>query len=87
MTIPVDVILLGERPARGQWPSTRTGSASRILNEVEEDGGGGVEFKCGGDSQLAVTASTTGTRDDQTQAQFRVSDIAAEVAELRRASE
>src|SRR5437763_3499703 len=44
---------------------------------------GAVTFKCGGDTRLVVSKSTTGTKDDQTQAAFRVEDVHAEVAELR----
>lgn len=42
-----------------------------------------LTFRCGGDSRLVVTHSTTGTRDEATQASWRVDDIAGEVAELR----
>ena len=49
-----------------------------ILNESEE----AITYKCG-DGQLAVTKSTTGTADEQTQANWQVDDLAAEVAELR----
>jgi catechol-2,3-dioxygenase len=42
-----------------------------------------VTFKCGGDSRLVVTRSSTGSRETQTQASWRVSDLAAEVGELR----
>jgi catechol 2,3-dioxygenase-like lactoylglutathione lyase family enzyme len=42
-----------------------------------------VTFKCKGDSRLVVTKSTTGTSDEQTQAAWRVDDLAAEVADLR----
>jgi catechol-2,3-dioxygenase len=41
-----------------------------------------VTFRCGGDSRLVITRSTTGTRDTQTKASWRVDDLAAEVAEL-----
>ena len=50
-----------------------------ILNESEE----AITYKCGGDSQLTVTKSTVGTADEQTQAGWRVDDLAAEIAELR----
>jgi hypothetical protein len=43
-----------------------------------------ITFKCGGDSHLAVSKSTVGTKDEQTQAAFRVRDVRAEVTELRR---
>jgi catechol-2,3-dioxygenase len=37
----------------------------------------------GGDSRLVVTRSSTGTSEPQTKASWRVSDMAAEVRELR----
>jgi hypothetical protein len=40
-------------------------------------------FRCGGGTQLAVTRSTTGTADTQTQASWYVQDLPKEVAELR----
>jgi catechol 2,3-dioxygenase-like lactoylglutathione lyase family enzyme len=42
-----------------------------------------VTFRCGGDSRLVVTRSSTGTADEATQASWRVNDLPAEVAELR----
>jgi catechol 2,3-dioxygenase-like lactoylglutathione lyase family enzyme len=42
-----------------------------------------LTFRCGGDSRLVVTRSSTGTTDPQTKASWRVSDLAAELAELR----
>ena len=42
-----------------------------------------LTFKCGGDSRLVVTRSSTGTSEAQTKASWRVSDLAAELAELR----
>jgi len=42
-----------------------------------------LTFKCGGDSRLVITRSTTGTADQATQASWRVDDIVGEVAELR----
>lgn len=52
----------------------------RVLSETP----GGVTFQCDGDSQLVVTKSSVGTKDEQTQAAFRVADLRAEVSELRR---
>jgi catechol 2,3-dioxygenase-like lactoylglutathione lyase family enzyme len=42
-----------------------------------------IVFRCGSGTHLDVTKSTTGTADQQTQAAWQVSDIRAEVAELR----
>jgi catechol-2,3-dioxygenase len=50
-----------------------------ILNESEE----AITYKCGGESRLEVTKSTTGTADEQTQAGWRVDHLDAELAELR----
>ena len=40
-------------------------------------------FKCG-DTQLRISKSTVGTKDEQTQATFVVTDLKAEVADLRK---
>jgi len=41
-----------------------------------------IVLKCG-NTQLSVSKSSVGTADEQTQASWRVSDVRAEVAELR----
>lgn len=41
-------------------------------------------LRCGTGSQLVITHSTTGTADSQTQAAWRVPDLRAELADLRR---
>ena len=50
-----------------------------ILTENDD----AIVFKCGGGTHLDVTKSTVGTADEQTQASWQVTDIRAEVAELR----
>ncbi len=50
-----------------------------ILRQDEER----IIFRCGAGSQLAVTLSTIGTADRQTQLAWRVPDIHAELADLR----
>ena len=50
-----------------------------ILNENDAE----IQFRCGGGTHVEVTKSTVGTADEQTQAAWQVSDIRAEVAELR----
>src|SRR5437868_9843764 len=42
-----------------------------------------LTFKCGGNSQLRISRSSVGTKDEQTQAVFVVEDLKAEIAELR----
>jgi catechol 2,3-dioxygenase-like lactoylglutathione lyase family enzyme len=75
---PIDVVLLATDLAESKdFYAGKLGL--EILRESEEE----IVYKCGGDSQLAVTKSTTGTADEQTQAGWRVDDLAAEIAELR----
>src|SRR5258708_38796803 len=76
---PIDVVLLSmDLAAAKDFYADKIGLP--VLSETE----GGVTFHCGGDSQLVVTKSSVGTRDEQTQAAFRVADVRAEVSELRR---
>jgi catechol 2,3-dioxygenase-like lactoylglutathione lyase family enzyme len=51
--------------------------------EILSESDAAITFRCGGGTQLSVTKSTTGTADTQTQASWYVSDVRAEVAELR----
>ena len=53
------------------------------LEIAREDEGDRIVFRSGGGTQLAVTLSTVGTSDTQTQMAWRVPDIHAAVAELR----
>jgi len=53
------------------------------LDIVREDGDDRIVFRCGGGTQLVVTASTVGTKDTQTQLAWRVPDIQAALADLR----
>jgi catechol-2,3-dioxygenase len=55
----------------------------RIGLEVVIESDDFLTFGCGGDSRLVVTRSSTGTSEPQTKASWRVSDVAAEVTELR----
>ncbi len=75
---PIDVVLLAmDLAAAKDFYADKIGL--RVLNESP----GSVTFQCGGDTQLVVTKSSVGTRDEQTQAAFRVADVRAEVSELR----
>jgi catechol 2,3-dioxygenase-like lactoylglutathione lyase family enzyme len=51
--------------------------------EVAREDPDRIMFKCGCGSLLAVSHSTTGTRDTQTQLAWRVPDLRAELADLR----
>ena len=53
------------------------------LEIAREDHGDRIVFRCGGGTQIAVTLSTVGTSDTQTQMAWRVPDIAAARDELR----
>ena len=76
---PIDVVLLAmDLAAAKEFYADKLGL--KVLNETA----GGVTFQCGGDSHLVVTRSSVGTKDEQTQASFRVADVRAEVSELRR---
>ena len=51
-----------------------------ILVERE---GEAIEFRCGEGTKLAVTKSTSGTADSQTQVAWTVDDLEATMADLR----
>lgn len=53
------------------------------LEILREDPDDRIVFRCGSGTQLAVTLSTIGTSDTQTQMAWRVPDIRAAVADLR----
>ncbi len=53
------------------------------LEIAREDKDDRIVFRSGGGTQLAVTRSTTGTLDTQTQMAWRVPDIHAALADLR----
>ena len=76
---PINVVLLATDLA-----AAKDFYANKVGLKMISDNPGAIVFKCGGDSEFTVTKSTVGTKDDQTQAAFRVKDLRAEVAELRR---
>jgi catechol-2,3-dioxygenase len=75
---PIDPMILATdlAAARGFYGET-------IGLEVMIESDDFLTFRCGGDSRLVVTRSSTGSTEPQTKASWRVSDLAAEVAELR----
>ena len=76
---PVNVVLLAT-----DLDASKDFWANKVGLKIVNDGPAAVAFKCGGDSDLTISKSTVGTKDDQTQAGFRVKDVRAEVAELRK---
>ena len=75
---PIDVVLLAT-----DLEASKDFYANKIGLEIVNDTPYAVQFNCGGGSQLGVSKSSVGTADPQTQAAFRVKDLAAELAELR----
>jgi hypothetical protein len=75
---PLDVVLLATDlgPARDFY-SNRLGLP--MIDESKQS----LAFSCGGGSRVIISKSETGTADSQTQAQWRVQDLAAELADLR----
>jgi catechol-2,3-dioxygenase len=74
---PIDPMLLAtDLDAAKEFYGERIGL--EILIESEDF----LTFSCGGDSRLVVTRSTSGTTESQTNASWRVDDLAAEVREL-----
>jgi len=75
---PIDPMLLATDLARA-----REFYGERVGLEVLIENDDFLTFRCGGDSRLVVTRSSSGTTEPQTKASWRVHDVAAEVAELR----
>jgi catechol-2,3-dioxygenase len=75
---PVDVMLTAtDLRAVKQFYGDRIGL--EVLIESDQF----VSFSCGGDSRLVVSRSSSQRNDQTTKANWRVADIAAEVADLR----
>ncbi len=53
------------------------------LEILREDADDRIVFRCGAGTQLAVTRSTVGTADTQTQMAWRVPDLRAALVDLR----
>jgi catechol-2,3-dioxygenase len=75
---PIDVMLLGT-----DLGVTKEFYAERLGLEILIESDEFLTFKCGGDSRLVVTKSSTGSAEQQTKASWRVKDIVAEVGRLR----
>jgi catechol-2,3-dioxygenase len=75
---PIDVMILATDLA-----VAREFYGDKIGLEILIESDDFLTFRCGGDSRLVVTRSSTGTTEPQTKASWRVRGLAAEVAELR----
>lgn len=74
---PIDVVLLAT-----DLEATRDFYRDKIGLELLNENANAVTFRCGS-NQLAITKSTVGTADEQTQATWRVKDLDAELRALR----
>jgi catechol 2,3-dioxygenase-like lactoylglutathione lyase family enzyme len=75
---PIDVMLTATDLA-----AARRFYGDKVGLEVVLESDDFVTFGCGGDSRLVVTRTTAPSGEQQTKASWRVTDVAAEVAELR----
>ena len=74
---PIDVVLLAT-----DLDAARDFYRDKIGLELLNENSNAVTFKCGS-NHLAISKSTVGTADPQTQAAWRVKDLDAELAALR----
>ena len=80
--------MLGNHPITPVLLATDLAAAREFYHDklglqIVRENENAIVFSCGGGTHLDVTKSTTGTADQQTQAAWQVSDIRAELAELR----
>src|SRR5438477_3919875 len=75
---PVEVVLLSR-----DLSETRRFYQDGLGLQIESENEDAIIFRCAGETRIAVTKSTTGTADEQTQASWRVENVAAEIEELR----
>jgi catechol 2,3-dioxygenase-like lactoylglutathione lyase family enzyme len=80
--------MLGNHPITPVLLATDLAAAREFYHDklglqIVRENENAIVFRCGGGTHLDVTKSTTGTADQQTQAAWQVSDIRAELAELR----
>ena len=75
---PVEVVLLSR-----DLDETRRFYHDGLGLEIASESDAAITFPCGAGTQITVTKSTVGTADEQTQAAWYVTDLAAELAELR----
>jgi len=74
---PIDIVLLAP-----DLEVSKDFYANKVGLKIVSDSPGAVTFRCGGESNLVISKSTVGTKDEQTQAAWRVKDVHAEIGEL-----
>jgi catechol 2,3-dioxygenase-like lactoylglutathione lyase family enzyme len=80
--------MLGNHPITPVLLATDLAAAREFYHDklglqIEREDDNAIVFRCSSATHVDVTKSTVGTADQQTQAAWQVSDIRAEVAELR----
>jgi predicted enzyme related to lactoylglutathione lyase len=80
--------MLGNHPVHPVLLAQDLDAARRFYHdqvglEILVEREGAIEFRSGGGTKLAVSKSTTGTADSQTQIAWDVEDLQAEIDELR----
>ena len=80
--------MLGNHPITPVLLATDLAAAREFYHgklglQIDRENENAIGFRYGNGTHLDVTESTVGTADQQTQAAWQVSDIRAEVAELR----
>jgi|SRR5579863_9135169 len=80
--------MLGNHPITPVLLATDLAAAREFYHgklglQIDRKNENAIGFRYGNGTRLDVTQSTVGTADQQTQAAWQVSDIRAEVAELR----
>jgi catechol 2,3-dioxygenase-like lactoylglutathione lyase family enzyme len=80
--------MLGEHPITPVLLATDLAAAREFYHDklglqIERQNENAIVFRCGSGTHLDVTKSTVGTAGQQTQAAWQVSDIRAELADLR----
>jgi catechol 2,3-dioxygenase-like lactoylglutathione lyase family enzyme len=83
-----DISRLGNHPITPALLATDLAAArefylGKLGQQIDRKDENAIGFRYGNGTRLDVTQSTVGTADQQTQAAWQVSDIRAEVAELR----
>jgi len=75
---PIDVVLLAT-----DLDASRDFYRDKVGLQIVTENPNAVTFKCGNGSRLAISKSSVGTADEQTQAAWRVADLEEELGTLR----